>query len=132
MEKIVLIQQRCILPSQINGRFSPQCLVPAVECLSLPTKIISMHWVVLMGKTDCKQVLHDGSFKCVGIVLEIKYSFVRDCPKYSIRDRLIICMDLQIRTTFGFRWVGGWVSGSWMFGQNLNIVRICKSVRIMG
>ena len=84
-----------------------------------------------------------------------------------LRDRPIICTDLQIRTTFGFRWVGGFRKldvrilvqelirtprnpmiiqrrtdflgrecsdlgvGGWV-SRNPNIVRICKSVRIIG
>ena len=45
----------------------------------------------------------------------------------SIRDRPIICTDLQIRTTFGFRWVGGFEeAGCSDFGPGYNLYT-CKS-----
>ncbi len=85
-----------------------------------------------------------------------------ECLFFFVRDRPIICMDLQIQTAFGFRWVGGFEEAGysdfgpennpviierctdflcrecsnlgvyWWAVRNPNNVRICKSLQIIG
>ena len=54
--------------------------------------------------------------------------------KIGIRDRPIFRADLQIRTTFGLGWMGGFTeTGCSDFkGNEKSVVQICKSVRNIG